>query len=142
MLLWLKHFERIIIGFLAALIALVVLLATLDLAISLFKDIIFSPPHFGIGVDELLGIFGQILMVLLGFELLEVVKAYFRNDVLHVEVVLIVTLIALARKVIVIETTAVSGSAMAGIAALMLSIAASYWLVMQILRRPKENAMN
>jgi uncharacterized membrane protein (DUF373 family) len=130
----LKYFERFIVGILAGLIALVILLATVDLGINLFKDIFQSAPRFLIEVDALLGIFGQVLIILLGFELLETVKAYLRDDAIHVEVVLIVALIALARKVIVIEAGTVSGATMAGIGFLMLSIAASYWLVMQFLR--------
>jgi uncharacterized membrane protein (DUF373 family) len=134
MLVSLKYFERIVVGVLAALIALVILLATVDLGINLFKDIVFAEPRFLVGVDALLGIFGQFLIILLGFELLETVKAYLRDDVVHVEVVLIVALIALARKALLIETSTISGPSMIGLAALMLSIAASYWLVMPILR--------
>jgi len=134
MLASLKMFRRIVAGVLAALIALVILLATVDLAVDLFKDIFFSAPRFLVGVEELLGIFGQFLLVLLGFELLETVEAYLRDDAIHVEVVLIVALIALARKVIVVEAATAPGSTMLGMGALMLSIAASYWLVMQVLR--------
>ena len=135
MLVSLKYFERIIVGILAALIALVITLATVDLGINLFRDIFFNTPRFLVGVDELLGIFGQFLIILLGFELLETVKAYLRDDAIHVEVVLIVALIALARKAIVIETTTTSAMTLIGIAALISSIAFSYWLVMPIYRR-------
>jgi uncharacterized membrane protein (DUF373 family) len=138
MLASLKYFERTIVAVMAALIALVILLATADMAIRLFKDIFLSAPRFLVGVDELLGIFGQFLIILLGFELLETVKAYLREDAIHVEVVLLVALIALARKVIVIEPAEVSATVMAGIGALMLSIAASYWLVMQFLRADRK----
>lgn len=140
MLASLKHFERIIVGILAALIALVILLATADLGIDLFKDIVFSEPRFLVGVDALLSLFGEFLVILLGFELLETVKAYLRDDVVHVEVVLIVALIALARKAILIETATVPGSAMLGLASLLLSIAVSYWLVMQIQRPGRKRA--
>jgi uncharacterized membrane protein (DUF373 family) len=134
MLASLKIFERLIARVLASMMALVILLGTIDLGVILFQDIFFHPPRFLVGVDELLGIFGQFLIILLGFELLETVIAYLRDDAIHVEVVLIVALIALARKMIVVEATTVSGFTMIGIGILMLSIAASYWLVMQIPR--------
>ncbi|HEX4048690.1 MAG TPA: phosphate-starvation-inducible PsiE family protein [Elusimicrobiota bacterium] len=134
MLAYLKVFERIVVGILAALISLVILLATAALGIDLFKDILFKSPRFLIGVDELLGIFGQFLIILLGFELLETVKAHLRDDVIHVEVVLIVALIALARKVILIEAGELNGSSMAGLGVLILSIAAAYRLVIRGLR--------
>ena len=134
MLASLKYFERMIARILASMMALVILLATADLGINLFKDIFFHAPRFRVGVDELLGIFGQFLIILLGFELLETVIAYLRDDAIHVEVVLIVALIALARKMIIVEAAMVSGFTMIGIGVLMLAIAASYWLVMQIPR--------
>jgi uncharacterized membrane protein (DUF373 family) len=130
----LKYFQQFIVGILAAMIALVILLATADVVLDLFKDIVFNPPRYLIGVDELLGIFGHFLIILLGFELLETVMAYLRDDVIHVEVVLIVALIALARKVIVLEASTVSGLTMIGVGFLILSIAASYWLVVEMLR--------
>lgn len=134
MLVGLKYFERIVVGALALLIALVILLATVGLGINLIKDIFLSAPRFLVGVDELMGIFGQFLVILLGFELLGTMMAYLREEAIHVEVVLIVALIALARKAILIEPETASGPAMVGIGAVMLSIAASYWLVMHFLR--------
>lgn len=130
----LKRFERLIAGFLAGLIALVILLATIDLAAGLFKDIVFKSPRFLVDIDELLAIMGQFLIVLVGFELLETVKAYLRDEAVHVEVVLIVALIALARRVIVIEPGTMPAMSLLAEAALMLAIAGSYRLVISLLR--------
>jgi uncharacterized membrane protein (DUF373 family) len=140
----LKHFERAIAGFLACVIALVILLATLDLASGLFKDIVFKSPRFLVDIDELLAIMGQFLIILVGFELLETVKAYLRDEAIHAEVVLIVALIALARRVIVVEPEHDSAMLMLAEGVLMLSIAASYRLVISLLRekqggKPAEN---
>lgn len=130
----LKRFERAIAGFLAGLIALVILLATIDLTAGLFKDIVFKSPRFLVDIDELLAIMGQFLIVLVGFELLETVKAYLRDEAVHVEVVLIVALIALARRVIVIEPGTMPAMSLLAEAALMLAIAGSYRLVISLLR--------
>jgi len=130
----LKYFERGIAGFLAGLIALVILLATIDLASSLFTDIVFKSPRFLVDIDELLAIMGQFLIILVGFELLETVKAYLRDEAIHAEVVLIVALIALARRVIVFEPTEGSAMVLLAEAALMLAIAGSYRLVISLLR--------
>jgi uncharacterized membrane protein (DUF373 family) len=135
-----KYFERVIVGILALLIALVIMLATVDLAIDLCKDIVLSAPRFLVSVDELLEIFGHFLLILLGFELLETVKAYLREEAVHVEVVLIVALIALARKAILIEAGTTSGTTMIGIGLLMLSIAVSYGVVMHFYRDPRKTA--
>jgi uncharacterized membrane protein (DUF373 family) len=51
-----------------------------------------------------------------------------------VEVVLIVAIIALARKVIITEFKEPSALALVGMAALVLSLAASYRLIIEVLR--------
>ena len=63
----------------------------------------------------------------------ETVKAYLRDDVIHVEVVLIVAIIALARKVIILELKEPSPLTLVGLAALVVSLAFSYRLIMQVL---------
>ena len=45
----------------------------------------------------------KVLLVLIGVERLETLKAYVKKDVIHVRVVLEVALIAMARKVIIEE---------------------------------------
>lgn len=130
----LKYFERLIVGILAALTALVILLATGDIAVDLFRDIFLHSPRFLVSVDELLDIFGRFLIILVGFELLETVKAYLRDEAIHAEVVLIVALIALARRVIVAEPAESSALLLLAEAALMLAIAGSYRLVISLLR--------
>src|SRR5689334_3000828 len=103
MLALLERFERLIARFLAILLVLVITLATIDLTVHLIKSVLNRTPRFLIGVDQLFELFGSFLIILLGLELLETVKAYLRDDLIHVEVVLMMALIALARKVIILE---------------------------------------
>ncbi len=81
-----------------------------------------SPPRYLIRVQSLLQIFGYFLLVLIGVELVETLKAYLKKDVIHVRVVLEVALIAVARKVIVEEPNEVSSLTLFGIAALILAL--------------------
>ncbi len=46
-------------------------------------------------------IFGFFMLILIGIELLETIRAYLVENVVHVEVVIEVALIAIARKVII-----------------------------------------
>src|SRR5215467_12599850 len=103
MLTYLQRFERLIAWILAGLLALVILLATVDLAVNVIKRAYYNTPRFLLEVDQLLDLFGLFLIIVLGLELLETVKAYLQEDVIHVEVVLIAAIIALARKVIILE---------------------------------------
>jgi uncharacterized membrane protein (DUF373 family) len=137
MLTFLKRFEILIAWVLAILLVLVILLATIDLAVEIIKTVFYVSPHFLVAVDELLKMFGLFLIILLGLELLEMVKAFFQEDVIHVEVVLIVALIALARKVIILELHEPTPGILAGMAALILSVAVSYRLIMRFLTEKK-----
>lgn len=133
MLRYLRHFERLIAWVLAALLMSVILLATIDLAVHLVKTAVFVEPHFLVAVDQLLDLFGLFLIVVLGLELLETVRAYLRDDLIHVEVVLIVAIIALARKVIILELKDSTPLTLFGVAALVISLGVSYRLIMQVL---------
>jgi len=138
MLAYLKHFERLIAWVLSILLAAVILLGTVDLTVNLIKDVLYTAPHYLVGIDQMLDLFGLFLIVLLGLELLEMVKAYLHDDLIHAEVVLIVALIALARKVIIMEFHEPSPLTLVGVAVLVLSLAISYRLVMPVLRDGRE----
>jgi hypothetical protein len=68
MLLLLKKFERIIVSTLLVMMALTILLATIELAWLIIKDVI-TPPIILLEINELLDIFGLFLLVLLGIDL-------------------------------------------------------------------------
>ena len=68
-------FERTINVALLWMLALVVLLATIDLGWIIVKDVM-TPPVLLLEVDELLELFGAFLLVMIGVELLDTVKIY------------------------------------------------------------------
>jgi uncharacterized membrane protein (DUF373 family) len=73
--------------------------------------------------------YGGVLMVLLGLELLQTLKAYFREHQLQIEVILVVAMIAIGRHIIQIDIAHMPGAQLAGLALLIASLAASYFLV-------------
>jgi uncharacterized membrane protein (DUF373 family) len=99
---------------------------------------LYIAPHFLVGVDELLSLFGSFLIILLGLELLASVKSFLQDDVIHVEVVLMVAVIALARKVIILELHEPTPLTLVGVATLLLALAISYRLIMPMLRNDRE----
>jgi len=131
---FLKKFERGIVHILIVMMMLVLLLATVELGWIIVRDIV-TPPVILLEIGELLEIFGFFLLVLIGVELLETIKAYLVEQVIHVEIVLEVALIAIARKVIILDLEKYSELTLVGIAALILSIAAAVYAVKRILGR-------
>lgn len=123
----LKVFEWVIVGALILMMAIVILLSTIELGRVLVLDI-FTPPDFLLGINELLDIFGFFMLILIGVELLETIRAYLNKHEVHVEIVLEVALIAVARKVVIIDVKEYSAESLFAIAALVLSLAGAYFL--------------
>ena len=129
MLDYLKKFEKGIAYTLIGLMALVLLLTTFELGWLILQDI-FSPPLFLLDTNELLDIFGLFLLILIGIELIDTVrKTYLTESVIHVEVVLGVAIIAIARKVITLDFKEYTGLTVLGIAAIIISLAGGYYLL-------------
>jgi len=124
---FLKTFERVIVVALIAMMVIVVLVATIELAVIIYQDL-SNPPYLMIEIDSLLKIFGFFLLILIGVELLETIKAYLVEHVVHVEIVLEVALIAIARKVIILDLKDYSGVTVLAMAALIVSLALAYYI--------------
>lgn len=127
----LHKFEHGVTVVLAAMMMIVVVLAVLELGWIVVNDVV-SPPVVFLEIDELIEIFGAFFLVLIGIELLETIKAYRTDGIVRVEVVILVAIIALARKVIVFDS-ARDGPMMAliGIAAALVALAIAYRFVKQ-----------
>jgi len=109
--------------------AIVLGLATLDLAWLIIKDV-WQPPHLLLSVDQLLDIFGLFMLVLIGIELLEtIIKTYLTQGQPHYEVVLSVAIIAIARKVIILDIKEVDSLSLIGIASIVIALTTGYFLM-------------
>ena len=125
---YLEKVERVIVLSLLVMMVLVVFLSTIDLGWIIIKDII-TPPIFLLDINELLDIFGVFLLVLIGVELLETVKMYLTEKKVHVEVVFTVAMIAISRKVIILDIKEVSSLTLIGIGAIIVALSSGYYLL-------------
>jgi uncharacterized membrane protein (DUF373 family) len=130
---FLKKFERLIIHTLIVMMMVIIFLTTIELAWIIIQDIL-SPPILLLRIDELLEVFGFFLLVLIGVELLETIKAYLLEKVVHVEIVIEVALIAIARKVIILDVEKYSHLTVMGIAALILALAVAIYTIKRMLK--------
>jgi uncharacterized membrane protein (DUF373 family) len=108
--------------------SLILIFATLELAYSLSKGF-FAAGTFIISLDTLLDTFGGFLLILIGIELLETIKIYLKQNIVHVEVVVLVAIIALARKVVILKTEELTLEVTAGIGFLTLALSIAYYLI-------------
>lgn len=129
---WVERIEQMIVAVLALLLILMVL-AILGLTVYLFlnnavKTLLNVETVTDIQQAALRG-FSGVLLTLLGLELLDTVKVYFRDHQVRVEVILLVSLIAMGRHVLEIDLHHTEPILLVGIAGLILVLAASYYLV-------------
>ncbi|HBI15311.1 MAG TPA: phosphate-starvation-inducible E-like protein [Desulfobulbaceae bacterium] len=126
---YLKKFKQVVISSLTVMMAFVLLLATIELAWIICKDVV-SPPYFLLEIDELLEIFGLFMLVIIGVELLEtIMKTYLTEEVNHAEIVISVAIIAIARKVIILDVNDESSTTLLGIGVVILALTIGYFLV-------------
>lgn len=126
-----KRFTRVvekgIITLLILMMSLILLYATWHLGVFLFNAIFTQDSSFTL--DKIMDLFGGFLLVLIGIELLDTIKVYLKDNVIHVEVVILVAIIALARKVIILKVEDYTGLVIIGIGVLILALTGSYFLI-------------
>src|SRR6266568_1992453 len=129
----LEVFDRAIIWILVAMMALAIVAATADL-VWVFAIGLLSSPFDFLTVTELLDVFGAFLIVLIGLELLATVKSYAKEHRVHVEAVLLVSLIAVLRKLITLDLKTVPPATVLAVAGLVGALAGAYWLMRKSVR--------
>ncbi|HUW85877.1 MAG TPA: phosphate-starvation-inducible PsiE family protein [Methanoregula sp.] len=127
-----NKFEKIVYGALMALLILVLAAALLELVWYIFKSL-SNDPLLLLESHELTAVLGAFLLVLIGIELLDTIKAYFSENSIHVEIVLLLAIIAIARKVILLDPTGMSGIdfgfELIGIGVIVVGLAGGYYLI-------------
>lgn len=120
--------EKWIIHILITMMSVILILATIELGYYLVRNIIFSE-FLLIDLDDLMDLFGVFLLVLIGIELLDTIKVYLKQNQVHVEVIVLVAIIALARKIVVLKIEEMSGEVIIGIGVLIVALAIAYYLI-------------
>ena len=110
--------------------AIIVAASIVELVIILYIEIFNSRSGLlFLEINELFRIFGFVFMVLIGFELMETVEMYFKENVIHAEVVLLVAVIAVSRKVILLDLEKYDPLAIVGLGLIILALGGCYYLI-------------
>ncbi|MBW4470221.1 MAG: phosphate-starvation-inducible PsiE family protein [Stenomitos rutilans HA7619-LM2] len=131
----LRGFEGLISKILSIAMVFVILLAVYDLVTFLGSDL-FRQPYGRFGTT-LFTIFGLFLNVLIALEILENITAYLKNHVIQVELVIVTSLVAVSRKIIILDLQKTAGLDLIALAAAILALSISYWLVRHVNRHAK-----
>jgi uncharacterized membrane protein (DUF373 family) len=119
--------EKIIISVLILMMTGILMFAIYKLATHLYDAIFIKGSEYSL--EKIIDLFGGFLLVLIGIELLDTIKVYLKSNVIHVEVVILVAIIALARKIIILKVEEYDGIVMIGIGVLILGMTGAYYLI-------------
>lgn len=131
---FLSVIEGLVSKALSLAMVLVILVAVYDLGIFLTTELFRVP--FGFTGTTLTKIFGLFLNVLIALEILENITAYLKKHVVQVELVIVTSLIAVARKIIILDLEKTTGTDLVGLAVAILSLSISYLIVRSLSPKP------
>ena len=121
--------EKTIVTGLLVLMLIVVVAGSIELIVVVFEAMAEPPRFLLLDINELLRVFGFFLLVLIGLELLATIRMYAIDNKVHVELVMVVALIAVSRKIIVLDYAKTDAITILGIAALIISLSAGYYMM-------------
>lgn len=119
---------RFAVRILAVLMVLVIFWSIADVVYVLYERLL-TPPLLLLDVEDILQTFGAFMAVLIAIEIFINIRLYLGSDVIPVQLVLATALMAIARKVIVLDLKLVSAEHVAAIALVTIALGVSYWLI-------------
>ena len=142
---FIRHIEKYLIWGIILLMFIILILAFVDI-LYVIKEKILDEPYFIIDANGLMNLFSIFLILLIGLELLETVKTYLEDDKVHVEFIILVAIIAIARKAIVWDFKTYSKDELISLAVMIVALGVTYFLIkkadinINIKRKNKNNS--
>ncbi len=133
-----RYLEKCVVLTLLGMMMITIIISTVELGVIMFNEIM-KPPVWLLDIENMLEIFGFYLMVVIGLELFETIRVYVEDHTIHVEVVLLVALVAVARKIIIIDYKEIDPMMSFSIAALVLSLACGYYVIKRLLEQVRKD---
>jgi uncharacterized membrane protein (DUF373 family) len=125
---FIENIEVIVAKILSLCMLIVILAAIGDLVVFITKELLLFA-NYGSFYKTLFKVFGLFLNVLIALEILENITGYLKKHVLQVELVIVTSLIAVARKIIILDLDKVSGMDIIGLGIAVLSLSISYFII-------------
>src|SRR4030095_11700456 len=123
------YFERIIVLALLCLLMVVVIYATVGFLVTIAYTMVerLQSSEMNLTMPILHEEFAGFLMILIGLELMKTIVMYLDEHVIHVEVVMSVAMIAIARHAIDVDYKTAPPLAMVGIGIVIIALAVGYY---------------
>jgi len=124
----LQYVIRMCVRAMAVMMVFVIIMGVVDVGWVIWQRLA-SPPRFILTIADMLATFGAFMAVLIAIEIFINITIYLREDIIHVKIVIATALMAVARKVIVLDTGVIEPGYLFGIAGIVLALGITYWLV-------------
>jgi uncharacterized membrane protein (DUF373 family) len=125
---------------LALMMVFVIVMGVVDVGWTIYQKLV-TPPVFILTISDMLATFGAFIAVLIAIEIFINITVYLRDDVIHVKIVMATALMAIARKVIILDIETVSAEYVLAIAAVVLAMSVGYWLIHRLHEKEHSETM-
>lgn len=124
----LHYIIRAAVRVLAILMVFVIIWGTGDVIYVLYQRL-STPPVFLLNVNDIFQTFGAFMAVLIAIEIFINIRLYLGTRQLPLQLVIATALMAIARKVIILDYEKMDASFVYATAAVVLALGVTYWLV-------------
>jgi uncharacterized membrane protein (DUF373 family) len=127
---WYQRFEHLVALMLTILVSLIMLVAMYRLSIGIIHDLIFGFLN-PLEHEVFQSLFGEIMTLLIAMEFNHTIHlvAMRKQNIIQVKTVLLIAILALARKVIIMDLHKITSSQIEALAAITLALGIVYWLM-------------
>ncbi len=125
---YLKIIIHLCLKCLAILMIVVIIFGVIDVGWTIYQRFL-AEPRFILTMGDVLVTFGAFMVVLIAIEIFQNIVLYLRDDVIHVKIVLATALMAIARKVIILDYDELEPMYIAATGIVLISTGITYWFV-------------
>ena len=119
---------KVLVRVLAVFMVFVILMGVVDVGWTIYQKLM-APPFLILTISDMLATFGAFMAVLIAIEILINITIYLREDVIHVKIVIATALMAIARKVIILDLSQTEPQYLYGIGVIVLALSVAYWMI-------------
>jgi len=139
--LWLlKKIIHLCLKTLGLLMILVIIFGVIDVGWTLYERLI-EKPKFILTIGDILTTFGAFMVVLIAIEIFQNIILYLRDDVIHVRIVLATALMAIARKVIILDYDELEPMYIFATGVVLVATGITYYFVHRLPETPLEQEL-
>ncbi|MBI1424443.1 MAG: hypothetical protein GC149_13445 [Gammaproteobacteria bacterium] len=125
---FLHRIIRLAVKLLAILMVFVIVWGIGDVIYVLYQRLT-EPPYLLLKINDILATFGAFLAVLIAIEIFINIRMYLSTNIIPVRLVIATALMAIARKVIILDFDVISPPYLYGMAGIVISLGITYWLI-------------